>query len=325
MFKSVHHFIKRAQFQTLCLLGIAIVTVSAPTVSANAQRNADIDQLKEYLIGDFSNLRHMMTTGEGVGQPPVLLQITPAEWDGEQVLIARQALVSAPNEPYRIQVYRIRKDQRSGQLVQDIYVASPALNSSEHSLLFESAERLAGCSIRWRVEAGQFVGIRDGRRCKFRDQHGREISMSSRLLVTAEQLIIEDSAMAQGEDFILGRPLGEVNVYEPIRFMSAQIMFLPSGGQANDESAWLSVDTYRPLHDHDVRIPLVASADGMFIGHDIQLLGFADDETQLQLRIYRFSDAEPLDDVTMEFDGETWHAETERFRIQLVPVAINAL
>ncbi|TRW49312.1 hypothetical protein FM042_00085 [Aliidiomarina halalkaliphila] len=320
MINSVRHILRRSLFLLLGLLSCTILSVSAQAVTASEQSKSPLTQLKAHLVGDFSNLRHMMTTGEGVGQPPVLMQITPADWDGEPVLIARQALIESLDEPYRVHIYRFRESRRNSQLIQDIYVVPEAAHNERDASMLRHAELLQGCSIRWQAEDDQFVGVRDGRRCAFLDEHGRQIAVSSQLLLTEEQLIVEDRAVAMGGDIIVGSPLGDVSVYERIRFFSADIAFLPSGAQASDADAWLGVAPHRPLHDHDVRIPLTASADGMFIGHDIQVLGFATDENRLQVRLYRLSDVNPHQDVTMEFDGATWHAETERFRIRLTPI-----
>lgn len=317
MVKFVRQTTQRSLSLIFGLLSFAMVSVSAHAATVSEETNSDLAKLKSHLTGDFSNLRHMMTTGEGVGQPPVLMQITEAEWDGESVLIARQALIESLDEPYRVQIYRFREARRNDHLIQDIFVVPEAAHNEHGDSLFTHAELLQGCSIHWRIEDDDFVGVRDGRRCAFLDEHGRQITVSSQLLLTEEQLIVEDRAVAMGGDIIVGSPLGDVSVYERIRFFSADVAFLPSGAQPSDADAWLAVAPHRPLHDHDVRIPLTAREDGMFIGHDIQVLGFATDENRLQVRLYRLSDVNPHQDVTMEFEEGSWYAETERFRIRL--------
>ncbi|RUO21106.1 hypothetical protein CWE08_05795 [Aliidiomarina iranensis] len=282
---------------------------------------AQQERLIDWLTGEFSNLRYVFEFGPVGGYPPLLLkqQRVPL-MDGEYGVLVEQSWLAAPERIYRRHLYRFRQPRFSDDIIQEVYVVP---NNFAGSFISEdgfSAELdlMSGCSIRWQVKANEFEGYRDGNRCSFRNENNQVVSWTTHLRLNATNYNVADMAFTDDGEQVLGDIEGTGLVLNRIRFFQAEIGYLPAGAEAEDLSQWMVALPQRPLHDHEQRIPLMSGEDGLFLGHDIQLIGNLQEPETLLLRLYRQTEDEPFFAEEMEYQGDgKWRATSERLRIQL--------
>ncbi|EGN76282.1 CpeT/CpcT family (DUF1001) [Idiomarina sp. A28L] len=306
--------------------------LATPAPSASAKNTSVVqlsteeqkDKLVNWLTAEFSNLRYVFQFGPIGGYPPVLMRQEQVElFDNETALVVAQSWLAAPNQVYRKHLYRFRIPRRSNEIVQDIYSVpldfAGALASEDG--LSQELELLIGCSIRWQATETGFEGYRDGNRCSFRNEDNQVVSWTTHLTLNPLEYSVADTAFTDDGEQLLGDIDGKALVVNRIRFFQAEIGYLPAGANADDLQQWMVAAPQRPLHDHEQRIPLLSSEDGLFLGHEVQLISDLNDSEKLQLRLYRQTEDEPMFQVEMEYMGEgKWSATGERLRIQISKV-----
>lgn len=278
-------------------------------------------KLVDWLTGEFSNLRHVFEFGPTGGYPPVLLRQEPIELiDNETAMLVTQSWLASPGQIYRKHLYRFRIPRRSNDILQDIYAVPADFTGAfvDENGLSPALDLVVGCSIRWQATEQGFKGYRDGNRCSFRDENDQVVSWTTHLTLNPVEYSVADTAFTDDGEQLLGDIDGKALVVNRIRFFQAEIGYLPAGADADDLQQWMVAAPQRPLHDHEQRIPLVSSEDGLFLGHELQLVSDLSNPERLHLRLYRQTEDEPIFQAEMEYMGEgKWSATSERLRIQI--------
>lgn len=303
----------------------AAFSLESPTVNTKALTEHTLEEQKRILIawlnGEFSNLKHIFEHGPVGGYPPILMRQSTVTLSDEKALWVQQSSLVNPTDTYREHLYRFRINERNNTIVQDIYLLPKGFAGEwvfDELSIAEELELLDGCSISWRADAHSMLGSRDGNFCAFKDELDRVISISSHLTLRPQQLEVVDTAVADDGEPLLGDVDGNALVLNRIRFFHTQLAFLPAGADASSDAEWVAAIPQRPMHDHDQRVALLNAGDGLFLGHDIQVIGDSSNLDELVLRIYRQTEDEPIFSATMEFvEAGRWRATTERLRVEL--------
>lgn len=281
-----------------------------------------IERLATWLEGDFSNMRFIIEQG-GSGQPPILLQhrIVREESDHPAVAV-KQSWLSQPSQGYRYQLVRFDAN-RDGSVRQIIYPLTAEAygqvvdNQPLAAEFIDTLTALDGCDIRWTDAKSEFHGERRGDYCSFSDEYGEVVHWQTTLTLDPYQYTVNDAAYTSSGEPIIGQVDGLPVINERIRFFTADIQFLPAGANSNQEDAWVTATTRQPLHDHEQRVALM-DADGLqFFGHELQVLGDARNPEELQVRVYRYGEEQPLNEFTIKLEAGDGQAEGDRVRLRL--------
>ncbi len=279
------------------------------------------ENLITWLTGEFSNLRHVFEFGPTGGYPPLLMRQQQVNlMNDEAAIYTEQSWLAAPEQIYRKHLYRFRILRSSNDIVQDVYLVPNDFSGElyDEEGIADELELVAGCSIRWQATEQGFKGYRDGNRCSFRDENNQIVSWTTHLTLNQTEYTVADSAFTDNGEQVLGDIDGNALVLNRIRFFQAEIGYLPAGADPDVMEEWMVALPQRPLHDHEQRIPLLSADDGLFLGHEVQIVSDIENPQKLQIRLYRQTEEEPMLQMEMDYKGDgKWSATAERLRIQL--------
>lgn len=303
--------------------GFTIANYSETLIHAESNAYNELTQeeqkriLLNLLAGEFSNLRNIFEHGPSGGYPPVLIRQKQVNEAG---LWVQQSTIAAPDRVYRQQYYHFVIPRRANYIRQDVYLLPNdfAGDFSNIEALPEELQAVVGCAIHWYPRSDSWVGERSGEFCAFRDENNEVVAVNSTIQLDTERYQITETAVSSNGEPLLGDIEGLPLVLQRIRFFHAELSYLPAGADGNDDNQWMAANPQRLMHDHEQRVALMSANEGLFLGHDIQLLTDSNDPQQLTLRVYRQTEDEPLFVVALEYHGSgEWRATHERLRVQL--------
>lgn len=332
----------KTTIQTLFLLGLLYTPIQVFAEQAPDNTNSlnvvhsrvELQQkLINAFVGEYSNFfaltEHPTTVGDF---PPIIQRIeTVVLADGQVGLLVNQGFLSSRSSHlasahYRRTLYLFTTSRNSNALVQISYPLDQHVTKESLTEVgaLTQLERLPGCEIQWQYEqtvAGEqsFNGYRDPERCFFIDEQGLPIHLETILYVGKNELQMTENLLNEE-----GEPLPEADLVgtmslTPIRFFEMTVSFLPDGSDEGDESAWISIQPDGLIHDHGQRINLLTKNEQQALPYQIQLVRGAQDENQMQVRIYSLGAETPLQELTVDLiDGVgVLNADPLRVEIQI--------
>lgn len=283
------------------------------------------------LVGEYSNFLALTEHPTTVGDFPPIIQRAEVVVlaNGEEGLLVHQGLLSSrstglASTHYRRTLYLFTSTPHSDALIQVSYPLTPNFTKellSEPGALSQ-LERLPGCEIHWQYEQVEdsqlsFNGYRSPSRCFFIDEHGVAIHLETILHVGNNELQMTENLLDGA-----GEPLSEADLVgtlslTPIRFFEMTVSFLPDGSNADDDEAWLSVQPEGLIHDHGQRINLLTKNEQQALPYEIKLVRGAQDENQLQVRIYSLGSETPMQDLAVELTEGVGVLNAEPLRVEI--------